>query len=631
MTTVAGKTGYPSAIGSIKAHCPTDAIILVAVYSDSSGDTLPGVTVTITIDGKVASAITDTYGQVHFSIHAMPNGKTDFTLNLEDTTIGARKFHPERPGDLKVSRRDVKYLDLTLGPPHMEFSSVNLAAKKFFVTQGIVPVAFEVDLFENYYRGRIRLSIVKNADRERNRSGTGVNGYLSRLRLTKNADGIQDPIELPYEFNFTGQSTKFYAVGLEQGVERLRVNVIAADNFTLPATGISDEIEIECLPASVGAFRVYYAVSNDDFGLPDTEFNALLNIKRPHLDIEGNAVKVAVLDNGIFQGASLKPRILAARSFVDNDNDTYAQYVLRMDDPHGTAVTGQAAFGTKGIQFVDVRMARGQLGGSSAEIGAGIQWAIDNGVFIVTTSVGFKWNENPVSQPVAAENHALFLSTAGNNRADIPANERSRYAAPAGVLIARCNLNRESHARTPHPNTGKGDGVDIIVPGDFTNLYVPRQFKSDLNILAQQRYHVRRQEWEQIERDQAAWDARKTAWLDKFTSQKIKDRMKRAKLATEYEESVPTAGPRPMLPQQPDQPNLRSVDDDLLRDDGISFGVPIVANICAKLKLLHPALTPAQIKAILIDTSDLVNDFKNLSISRGIVNPLRAFFTAYDM
>jgi hypothetical protein len=69
---------------------------------------------------------------------------------------------------------------------------------------------------------------------------------------------------------------------------------------------------------------------------------------------------------------------------------------------------------------------------------------------------------------------------------------------------------------------------------------------------------------------------------------------------------------------------------DISSDDGVSFGLPVVANIAAKLKLIESDLTPNQIKRILIDTSDLDPGFESQCIAQGIVNPLRAYLAAYD-
>jgi hypothetical protein len=68
----------------------------------------------------------------------------------------------------------------------------------------------------------------------------------------------------------------------------------------------------------------------------------------------------------------------------------------------------------------------------------------------------------------------------------------------------------------------------------------------------------------------------------------------------------------------------------LANDDGISFGLPIVANIAAKLRLIQGDLTPNKLRRIMVDTSDYDPGFENQCMAKGIVNPLRAYFAAFD-
>ncbi|WP_434420362.1 S8 family serine peptidase [Nannocystis pusilla] len=74
----------------------------------------------------------------------------------------------------------------------------------------------------------------------------------------------------------------------------------------------------------------------------------------------------------------------------------------------------------------------------------------------------------------------------------------------------------------------------------------------------------------------------------------------------------------------------RAAGNDMATDDGVSFGLPIVANVAAKLKLIRGDLTPNELKRILIDTSDRDPGFENQCIAKGIVNPLRAYLAAFD-
>ncbi|MGH1344062.1 MAG: S8 family serine peptidase [Nannocystales bacterium] len=68
----------------------------------------------------------------------------------------------------------------------------------------------------------------------------------------------------------------------------------------------------------------------------------------------------------------------------------------------------------------------------------------------------------------------------------------------------------------------------------------------------------------------------------------------------------------------------------LAGDKGVSFGLPVVANIAAKLKLLRAATTSNATKRVLIDTSDYTRGFEGHCLAKGIVNPLRAYFAVFD-
>ncbi len=68
----------------------------------------------------------------------------------------------------------------------------------------------------------------------------------------------------------------------------------------------------------------------------------------------------------------------------------------------------------------------------------------------------------------------------------------------------------------------------------------------------------------------------------------------------------------------------------LAGDKGVSFGLPVVANIAAKLKLLRAAITSNGMRRVLIDTSDYSRGFEAHCLARGIINPLRAYFAAFD-
>ncbi len=70
---------------------------------------------------------------------------------------------------------------------------------------------------------------------------------------------------------------------------------------------------------------------------------------------------------------------------------------------------------------------------------------------------------------------------------------------------------------------------------------------------------------------------------------------------------------------------LSTVGDEEYADmSGTSMATPVVANLAAKILLLDPGLTPAQVKQLLIDTTDKNEHWKGEAKSGGVINPEHA-------
>src|SRR5690606_11020218 len=76
--------------------------------------------------------------------------------------------------------------------------------------------------------------------------------------------------------------------------------------------------------------------------------------------------------------------------------------------------------------------------------------------------------------------------------------------------------------------------------------------------------------------------------------------------------------------------NVRADGGHIGTDEGVSFGLPVVANLVAKLKLINRTLTANQLKRVVIDTADIDPGFETQCIAGGIINPLRAYLAAFD-
>ncbi|MBI2645922.1 MAG: S8 family serine peptidase [Deltaproteobacteria bacterium] len=63
---------------------------------------------------------------------------------------------------------------------------------------------------------------------------------------------------------------------------------------------------------------------------------------------------------------------------------------------------------------------------------------------------------------------------------------------------------------------------------------------------------------------------------------------------------------------------------------GTSFSAPFVSNVAAKILLIHPNLTPPQVKKIIMETVDKKSWLKDKIKSGGVVNPDRAYQVAFE-
>ncbi|UQS16821.1 S8 family serine peptidase [Pseudomonas sp. HS6] len=643
MPTVKGFTGAPSSLGQLILECPNSALVLGAVWNDVGNQVIPDARVTLTLGALMASAQTDLNGEVYFKLKDLPQNTVQFSLSLSHTATGTRTVYPEAGGLFDIKIGETHRQDMSIETPELSWSNETATGSvgkwELALDQGIVPMGVQLLLTRAGLRGRVRISIVqaKGAHgRQRNRSGQGTAGYLSRLRATLSANGVVQPLKFPYEYDHDpANPLTFHVIGLERGDETLKAEMLTGVGFTLPDEGMVDMLKVTVAPRPVASFRVYYANTDDDFTRADPEFATILALKRPGVDFSllANTIKIAVLDNGISRDSVyLRDAVLDGRCFNNAGYlRAYDAYQVDMDDPHGCGVAGQAIFGSKALKLIDVRMTKGQFGGDPASvIGPAMVWLNQQpGIRILTTSVGFNW-----AHPDIVKQHdskLLYCTTAGNNKASVSTSaKRLGYAPPSAILIARCKLDRESHERTPHSSTGTGSAVDLIVPGDYTVLHVPRQLKNSLNVIAENRFVIKVNQYEEEKKAEKAWDEAKSKWvLEQITTRGLVNNvLTRMEWGRQYGEVEP--GKRPSVGTKPDAAKVLSTDDDLNRDDGVSFGVPVVANTAAKMLLINPGLSPAAIKRMLIDSSDIGDGMEALCKAQGVMNPLRAYFFAFD-
>jgi subtilisin family serine protease len=180
----------------------------------------------------------------------------------------------------------------------------------------------------------------------------------------------------------------------------------------------------------------------------------------------GGDVTIALLDTGVsFSHPDLSGKLLRGHDFYNDDDDPSD------DEGHGTYTAGVAAassdngVGIAGICWsckilpVKVLGSRGQ--GDDATIAAGIRWAVDQGVRIISMSLGGPDDTDVIRDAVtyAHDRNVLIIAASGNGQAE--GNLPNYPAAYPSVLAV--SATNSTDGVTGFSTTGAF--VDIAAPG----------------------------------------------------------------------------------------------------------------------------------------------------------------------
>ncbi|MDH3973884.1 MAG: S8 family peptidase [Deltaproteobacteria bacterium] len=181
--------------------------------------------------------------------------------------------------------------------------------------------------------------------------------------------------------------------------------------------------------------------------------------------VRGKGVKIAVLDSGIdYMHAELAGNYKGGYDFVFDDNDPY-------DDgynSHGTHVSGIIAAAANGTGIVGVapetslyavKVLDGAGFASLSNILAGIEWAIMNGMDIISMSFGTTFQVQLLEEACnsAYEKGVLLVAAAGNNRGGAVSYPAS-YASVVAVSAIDIDHNISSWSAI-------GPEVELVAPG----------------------------------------------------------------------------------------------------------------------------------------------------------------------
>ncbi|MEQ8168375.1 MAG: S8 family peptidase [Candidatus Eremiobacterota bacterium] len=195
----------------------------------------------------------------------------------------------------------------------------------------------------------------------------------------------------------------------------------------------------------------------------DTDWNMRL-IGAPYawnLNATGSGVKLGIIDTGIdYNHPCLKDNVKGGHNFVDDSKDPFD------DNGHGTHCAGiAAASGEASLTGVATRAELYALkvlsatgGGRTSGIVAAIDWAVSNGLQVLSMSLGSRFPASAMHEAlIAAHERGLILVAASGNEMIGPG-----FPAFYREVVSVGAVDRN---KKPASFTNRDPGVDIAAPG----------------------------------------------------------------------------------------------------------------------------------------------------------------------
>ncbi len=329
------------------------------------------------------------------------------------------------------------------------------------------------------------------------------------------------------------------------------------------------------------------------------------------------SVSVAVLDSGVVSheddyfggrmGGSFNAQSGVGVQLTHGRPSTQGQ--------HGAHVASIAASGTSMIKVIDVQVGCTQEGGK-VELSVwttAFKWATEQRARIVNVSIVCPWSEPAVRGIVENHTGTLFLATSGNANTEFTAAYRTQNGFDSGnvILVGGCKNNGDRQDQR-----GFGAGIDIFVPSMNVPGLIAKRY-------AQEVYHKR--DLEERNRQDRKLDP------DRQKIQSLKDQLAldptNQKLATALRrEEQRLARGEQQLPQVPASAAVYPLNErgQIIADSGVSFGIPMVANVAAKMILIMPTITPKEIIAQMKNTAEGCG-------AGGVLDPVSCYEAALEM
>jgi len=246
------------------------------------------------------------------------------------------------------------------------------------------------------------------------------------------------------------------------GEVRYVYTVIPAISARMPEENISKIMRSKGVVYVEADYRVYAVQQELPWGVDR------IDAEKVHSYNKGSGIKIAIIDTGIdYKHPDLDENFHGGYDFVNNDDDP-------MDDNgHGTHVAGIVAaedndFGVVGVapeaHLYAVKVLDNSGSGYVSDVIAGIEWSIENGMQIISMSLGSKSDSTALHDAcdTAYENGILLVAAAGNEGNPPGKGDNVLYPAKYSsvIAVAATDINDE---RASWSSTGPD--VELAAPG----------------------------------------------------------------------------------------------------------------------------------------------------------------------
>lgn len=187
---------------------------------------------------------------------------------------------------------------------------------------------------------------------------------------------------------------------------------------------------------------------------------------------KGTGVNVAIIDTGIYyEHPDLKANYKGGYNFVNND------YPPMDDNGHGTHVAGIIAAANNGIGVVGVapeanlyalKALDSSGSGYTSDIIAAINWARNNGIQIISMSLGSNYDDPALHETcyLAYSEGILLVAAAGNDYSKRGRTELNTVDYPARYdSVIAVGATTETDQKASYSSTGPA--VELAAPGDL--------------------------------------------------------------------------------------------------------------------------------------------------------------------